>query len=394
MPLNILIAPDKFKGSLTAQAAAEAIAVGWRRARPQDTLVLLPIADGGDGFGAILGQLLGAQPRRVATVDAAQRPREGVFWWEAQTRTAVIESAQVIGLAQLPAGRYHPFELDTFGLGALLRGAGRLGARRCLVGVGGSATNDAGFGLARALGWRFFNRLDREIVRWTELHGLGLLQPPASLPAFEDLAVAVDVRNPLLGSRGCTRIFGPQKGLGPDDFEFAERCLQRLADVVARGAGNALHLEPGSGAAGGLAFGLRCFAGARVESGFDLFARCARLTERLGAADLVVTGEGSLDEASLMGKGVGELAVRCQAQGRPCVAVAGCVRIGPAGQGFADVQALTPDLTTPECAMGEGPAWVAAAAERLGRRLDAAGRLGRWERVRPGGVEKLPGETC
>ena len=394
MPLRILIAPDKFKGSLTAQAAAAAIADGWRRARPQDELTLLPITDGGDGFGEILGQLLGAQPRRVAAVDAAQRPHEGRFWWQSQTRTAIVESAQVIGLARLPVGRYHPFELDTFGLGALLRAAARLGARRCLVGVGGSATNDGGFGLARALGWRFFNRQDRELVRWTELHSLELVQAPASPLAFEELTVAVDVRNPLLGPQGCTRIFGPQKGLVPDDFEFAERCLQRLAEVLARSSGAAVQLEPGSGAAGGLAFGLRCFSGARLESGFAVFAQWAGLAERLAAADLVVTGEGALDEGSLMGKGVGELAARCRALGLPCVAVAGRVQADMAGREFADVQVLTPDLTTVERAIREGAAWVAAATERLGRRMEAMGGFERRGGAQWSGPGKLSGETC
>ena len=158
MPLHVLIIPDKFKGTLTAAAAAEAIARGWRKARPHDSLDLLPMSDGGDGFGEVTSALLRARVQRVKTVDAAHRPCVARWWWEPRTRTAIIESAAVIGLAMLPPRRFHPFQLDTLGLGAVVRAAREKGGRRCLMGIGGSATNDGGFGLARALGWEFLDR--------------------------------------------------------------------------------------------------------------------------------------------------------------------------------------------------------------------------------------------
>jgi glycerate kinase len=268
----------------------------------------------------------------------------------------------------LPAGKYQPFELDTFGLGAVLQAAAAKGARRCLMGIGGSATNDAGFGLARALGWQFFNTRDQKITRWTELHALSHIHPPAQTPRFDDLTVAVDVQNPLLGPQGCTRVYGPQKGVRPEDFAFAERCLGRLAEVLAR----ELHLdhatEPGAGAAGGLGFGLRCFAGARLEPGFALFARLARLEERLCGAQLVLTGEGALDASSLMGKGVGELAALCRQRRVPCLALAG---VAPdreqTRQRFTQVHALTPDLTSPADATAQPALWL----ERLAARVAA-----------------------
>src|SRR6476619_671332 len=172
MALKVLSCPDKFKGTLTASEAAQAIAAGWRRARPEDDLQLLPMSDGGDGFGELVSSLLKAEPQTVKTVDAAHRPCEAVWWWHSPTRTAIVESARVIGLAQLPPGKYHPFELDTQGLGAVLKAALNRGAVRCLVGIGGSATNDGGFGLACALGWQFFSTHDEKIVRWTELRTL------------------------------------------------------------------------------------------------------------------------------------------------------------------------------------------------------------------------------
>src|ERR1700756_1294305 len=150
MALKVLIVPDKFKGTLTARAAAMAIARGWRKARPADALELLPMSDGGDGFGEVLSGLLHAKKIAVKTVDAAHRPIRAHWWWEAKSKTAIVESANVIGLALLPSKKFHPFQLDTLGLGAVIRAAVKRGAKHCFVGIGGSATNDAGFGVARA----------------------------------------------------------------------------------------------------------------------------------------------------------------------------------------------------------------------------------------------------
>src|SRR5262249_12856563 len=147
----------KFKGTLSAREAAEEIARGWRQARPNDQLQLLPITDGGDGFGEVLSSLAGASEQRTRTVDAAHRKCAVSWWSEPRTKTAIIESAKVIGLAMLPPAKYHPFELDTFGLGKVIESAATKGARRCFIGIGGSATNDGGFGVARALGWEFFD---------------------------------------------------------------------------------------------------------------------------------------------------------------------------------------------------------------------------------------------
>src|SRR3954470_14637676 len=225
--MKVLIIPDKFKGTLSAGEAAKAMAGGWRQSRPDDLVEVLPMTDGGDGFGQLMSQLAGATPQTSKTLDAAHKQSTATWWWQAKTRTAVLESAGVIGLAQLPAQKYHPFELDTEGLGILLKGVAKKGARSCLVGIGGSATNDGGFGMARALGWQFFNKHDEKIVRWTELHSLAQVRPPDKVRLFEELIVAVDVQNTLLGPQGCTRIYGPQKGILPTDFEFAERCLDQ-----------------------------------------------------------------------------------------------------------------------------------------------------------------------
>ncbi len=362
MPLRLLIAPDKFKGTLSARAAAEAIARGWRSVRPDDELDLLPMSDGGDGFGEILAGLLDAAAVPLHTVDAAHRPLDSVWWWHEATRTALVESARIIGLALLPAKRFHPFELDTRGLGAALRAAADRGARRCLVGIGGSATNDAGFGVARSLGWRFFGETGDELTAWTQLRRLSVVRPPPQSHLFEELVVAVDVQNPLLGPNGCTRIFGPQKGISPDDIDLAERCLGRLA-VMLRQQGQPDHAaETGAGAAGGLGFGLRSFAGARLEPGFGLFAQHAGLEKRLTAVDAVITGEGAIDAQTLMGKGVGELALLCQRAGVPCLALAGAAQPGVETERlFAATYLLTPSFVSPQRAFEE----TAACLEQL-----------------------------
>lgn len=366
MSLKVLIAPDKFKGTLTAHAAAEAIARGWRKARPADQLDLLPISDGGDGFGEILCGLLGARPQRLKTVDAAGSPLAATWWWEPKSRTAIIESARIVGLALLPPRKFHPFQLDTRGLATAFAAAARKGARRCLVGIGGSATNDGGFGVARALGWQFLNQQNEAIETWIELHSLASIREPKTR-LFREVLVAVDVQNRLLGARGCSRIYGPQKGLRPEDFPTAEKCLRRLAAVARRQFNRDFATEPGSGAAGGLGFGLSAFAGARLIPGFDLLARHAQLEQHLRAADLVITGEGALDKSTLMGKGVGELASRCKKRKLPCVGLGG--RVDDRAQLrrlFATARGIT-EITTPEKAQAQAGRYLEQLAELIAR---------------------------
>jgi glycerate kinase len=326
--MRILIAPDKFKGSLDAFDVARSLRKGWLQARPKDQVRLLPMTDGGDGFGSILGQLLSARLRHRSTVNAAHQPCRARWWWSPTSRLAVIETAQSNGLALLPSGQFHPFDLDTTGVASLVLAAVRAGARHLLIGVGGSATNDGGFGLARGLGWRFTRSDGSDIVRWTDLLHLHRLHPP-EVPAFPDsitLTVATDVDNPLLGPRGASRVYGPQKGLRPDDLALAESCLRRLAHAVRYQLGVS-QSSPGAGAAGGLGFGLMAFAHATRQPGFEVFARHARLESHLRWADLILTGEGAFDRSSHMGKGVGELLRRTPP--KPTLLIAGRITGNP-----------------------------------------------------------------
>jgi len=364
MPLRILVAPDKFKGTLTARQAAEAMAQGWRAGRPQDQIEMFPISDGGDGFGPVLSAILGARPQRVKTMDAAHRAITATWWWSEKTKTAVIESANVVGLAMLPRGKFHPYQLDTFGLGDVLRAADRRGAKRILMGIGGSATNDAGFGLARAMGWHFLDRGGKEIHRWTDLPSLVSVHAPESKSRGE-VIVAVDVQNPLLGARGATRVYGPQKGLKPRQFATAESGLRRLAEVMQHELGQNFASQPGAGAAGGLGFGLSAFCDAKLEPGFELFAAHARLERALRSADLVLTGEGAMDRSTAMGKGVGQLAQLCRKRKIPCAGLAGCVKPDAKAKSlFLMVHGLT-DFVSPTAAMRNPARHLKALAEKV-----------------------------
>jgi glycerate kinase len=364
--MRILIVPDKFKGSLTAHQATRAIARGWRKARPGDSLDLLPMSDGGDGFGEVLSGLLGARRRSVLTLDAAHRPRRALWWWQAATKTAIVESAKVIGLALLPPQKFHPFQLDTWGLGKILIAASRAAPRQCVVGIGGSATNDGGFGLARALGWHFLDRAGNELDQWPRLRELARIRPPFA-PLKLRVTVAVDVRNPLLGPQGCSRVYGPQKGL--HEFDLADKCLGRMASLLKQQHGVDCANIPGAGAAGGLGFGLMAFAGAKIESGFELFARYARLEKRIRAAGVVVTGEGAMDLQTRMGKGVGQIAALCAKRHVPCIGLAGMIDTTVKHSGvFAHARALT-EITTAGRAQARASHFLEQLAAETARRV-------------------------
>lgn len=365
MRLKVLIVPDKFKGTLTARAAAEAVARGWCLGRPGDEVELLPMSDGGDGFGEVMSALVGAVAQTVKTCDAAHRPCTARWWWQPRSRIAIIDTAGVVGLAMLPAGRFHPFELDTYGLGTVVREALERRARRLLVGLGGSATNDGGFGMARALGWKFLGPKGKAIERWTELPTATESCSPADLPRWLDVIVAVDVQNPLLGPRGATRVYGPQKGLRPLDFPVAEDCLRRLASLARKTQPRNLARSAGAGAAGGLGFGFAAFLEGRLEPGFELFAQEVELDRRLRKVDLVITGEGAMDCSTFMGKGAGQIARRCRALGVPCIGLAGVISPpNVAKHSFTGIYALT-DLTSLRRAKSEPALWLERLAAQL-----------------------------
>ncbi len=303
MPRRVLIAPDKFKGSLTALEAAEAIAAGIRQLEPDAELDLCPIADGGEGFMETLISPLHGKWITCPAVDALGRSIASryVLAETAEGPTAVLEMAETAGLWRLTPDERDPVHATTRGVGMQIAHAISEHAVSCVIlGLGGSATNDGGCGMAAALGIRFFDADHAEIDPLpSNLMRLRRLDFEHRI-ALPEITAACDVDHPLLGPRGATAVFSGQKGATPEDQTALEAALARLVSIS--GSGKAA-LVPGAGAAGGLGFGLLHFADAKLVSGFDLLAGLLDLENRIKAADHVITGEGSLDRQSLGGKG-------------------------------------------------------------------------------------------
>jgi glycerate kinase len=301
MPHRILVAPDKFKGSLTAPAAAQAIGDGIRDALPDAEIVLRPIADGGDGTAETLHAALGGSWVHVPGVaDPLGRPIEARYLWIGAD-LAVIAMSEASGLWRLHPGEYDPLRASTFGTGQLIADALHRGARSILIGLGGSATNDGGAGMARALGFQFLDSFGRPLDLPAALADLGTIAPPSHAAAAEITGLC-EVSNPLLGPHGASRTFAPQKGATPALAESLDRHLRHLANVVARDLHCDFRDTPGAGAAGGLGFGLLSFCSASLKPGFETIAALLGLQREIATCDLVITGEGSLDDQTLHGK--------------------------------------------------------------------------------------------
>ena len=319
--MRILIANDKLKGSLSAENAAKHLENGLKKVFPDAIFDLCPIADGGEGTAAAMTRSMGGVWADCRTEDAQGRPLLARYGWVEDKRLAVMEMSAASGLALVQDLKLNPLKASTLGTGILIKDALNRGARRILIGIGGSATNDGGLGLALALGFRFA-KAGQEFIPTLEtvLEADSVRRPP--LPPFE-LVVACDVDNPLLGPRGATRVYGPQKGV--EDFAWFERRLEHLAGLAARDLGVDPRATPGAGAAGGLGFGLMAFLGGRLQGGFDMVATQIGLAARVDAADLVITGEGRLDGQSLQGKGPVGVARLARGRGKPVAGVGGSV---------------------------------------------------------------------
>lgn len=348
--MRVVVAPDKFKGSLTAVEVAAAVATGLRSVRPALDILQVPIADGGDGTVAAAVSA-GFSRVQVAAVGPTGTPVDTSYAVDRQR--AVVELADVVGLGRLPGHRLSPLEASTYGLGLVVRDAIDRGATEIVLGLGGSASTDGGAGLAQALGASLTDRDGRAVApggaALAELHGLNLIDLRARLEGVR-VVVASDVDNPLLGPYGAAAVFGPQKGASPTDVERLEAGLQTWARVVADTTGTDLAGRPGAGAAGGTGFAALALLDAELRPGIDLVLDLVEFDRAVRGASLVITGEGSLDDQSLAGKapvGVARAATRA---GSRVVAVAGRNLLGAAqlaGAGIArayTLEELEPDL--------------------------------------------------
>lgn len=367
----VLVAPDKFKGSLSAAEVAAALSAGITAADSSWVVRAVPIADGGDGTVAA-ALAAGWSPVSVPTVGATGQPHTTQY--AVRGSSALIELASAVGLATLSGGQLDPLGASTFGLGTVIEHALAAGAGEIIIGVGGSASTDGGAGMLQALGARILDRDGNALGlgggALSDAHRLDLtgLHPAVSGTRF---SLASDVDNPLLGPQGAAAVYGPQKGADAHDVARLEAALTTWAHVVAEATGRDDSRTPGTGAAGGTVFGAISVLGATVHPGIDMVLDLVDFDRQLDGIDLVVTGEGSLDEQSLHGKAPIGVATRARAAGIPVVAVAGRSQLGTEQLHAAGIEALF-TLTDLEPDVTRCIADAAALLTRLGRQLVAS----------------------
>ncbi len=370
--VKIVLAFDSFKGSLSAKTACRVVADKLRALQPAWHIESVPLADGGEGTAAALVENCRGQWRVVKGVTGPlPKMRLGASFGWLPGDIAVVEMAHASGLTLLEKAQRNPLLTTSYGTGQLLAAAAEAGAKRIILTLGGSATVDAGTGAACALGWRFLDADGREVP----LGGAGLRQiaqlqrPKMNLPPVEAWC---DVRNPLWGREGAARVYGPQKGADEAMVAELEGGLQHLAELAERQLGLPLLDLPGDGAAGGFGFGARAFFGALLIPGAQGVMEVVGLKEALSDADWVITGEGCLDEQSLQGKVVGEVARLARSRSVRVAVLAGRLLLEPvrcreAGIALCE-QSMASGMST-EQAMGQAESLLAAAAQRLAKRL-------------------------
>ena len=320
--MKILIAPDKFKGTLNAREVAQHLAKGLIDVLPDAQIEIVPMADGGEGTAEAVCETRECSWLECKAHDAFGRAIVARYGWIDQEKLAVMEMSEAAGMRRLSKGERDPIRATTLGVGEMILDASKHGAKEIIIGLGGSATNDGGFGMARALGFEFNYEKEHERMSVTDLLDLKKIEKPSHL-ALPKIIAAVDVKNPLLGENGATRVFGPQKGASKSAMENLERALTRLADVVATEFGFDYRQQAGAGAAGGLGFGLLSFCGAEIRPGFEVVAEAVGLEAKMKDADLVITGEGSLDRQTLEGKTPAGVAALARKLHKPVFAIVG-----------------------------------------------------------------------
>lgn len=329
--MKIIIAPDSFKGSLASHQVCAAIEKGIKKADPSIDIISIPMADGGEGTVDALMDSLGGYKVVVEVKDPLFRKIKAQYGLTDEGKTAVIEMASASGLALLSNSERNPMKTTTYGTGELIRDALERGCRSFIIGIGGSATNDGGVGMAAALGARFYDRDGNAI----ELTGGGLLKldsidlsemdPRVGESRFR---VFCDVDNPLYGPQGAAYVYGKQKGADAAMTEKLDMGLRRLSEIIQRDLNKNVAHIPGAGAAGGLGAGLMAFLDAKLEKGIDLLMETIGFEERIKGADLIITGEGRMDHQTKYGKTISGIIKAAQKQGIPVVGICGSIGEG------------------------------------------------------------------
>jgi glycerate kinase len=378
--MRIVIAPNAFKGSLSALEAAEAIGEGVRAASPDADLVLVPIADGGDGTVDALVVATHGERRTIRVHGPLGDPVDADYGMVDGGSIAVIEMAKAAGLALLPSGKRDPRVTTTFGVGELLQHAFDRGARHFIVGIGGSATNDGGAGMAQALGYHLLDENGHELPPGgLALKRLARIHTGGVHGNWKDaqVKVACDVTNPLTGPSGASAVYGPQKGATPEMVAELDAALRRLAEVIRRDLGVDVEQLPGAGAAGGLGAGLVAFTGARLRPGAEMVMEALKLDDRLTGADLVITGEGRLDsQTARFGKGPAAVARHARNAGIPVIAIGGSVADETELRLLFDgLEAVVVEPCSLDQAIGQARPLLIRAATRVMRLILAGRRL-------------------
>jgi glycerate kinase len=392
-PLRVVVAPDSYKGSLTAAEVCEALEVGLRRACSDVEVVRVPMADGGEGTVQSLVDATGGHIVNLRVTGPLGTPVDSFYGVLGDGATAVIEMAAASGLPLVPRELRNPRLTSTRGTGELISAAFAAGCRKFIIGIGGSATNDGGAGMAQALGAQLMDADDREVgpggAELARVASVDLTGIPAELRACE-FVVACDVDNPLTGPRGASAVYGPQKGATPEMVRELDAALSAYAEAVARAVGTdvaALRDAPGAGAAGGLGFGLMAFLGAQLKRGVEIVVDAVSLREKLHGADLVITGEGRTDFQTLYGKTPMGVAHAAMEQGIPVVIISGSIADDARGLYEHGIGALVSIVRGPmslDDAIARGRELVADAAETVLRMF----LLGTGARAREEGAGK------
>ncbi|MDR1852286.1 MAG: glycerate kinase [Propionibacteriaceae bacterium] len=373
---KFVLAPDSFKESMSASVAAQAMAAGIRDVLPGAECVLVPMADGGEGTMDAIVDALGGQRVKVKVSDPLGNPHIAEYGLveNGEEVLAVIEMAKASGLELVRAEDRDPARTTSVGTGQLISDALGRGARHLIIGIGGSATNDAGAGMMQALGVKFLDEEGNDLVGGGALEELERVDISGLDPRLAEcnIEVACDVDNPLLGIKGATRVFGPQKGATAGQLVQLEEALNRWADVVETAVGKRVRDVPGAGAAGGIGAALLAFTPGKLRSGAEIVIDAVGLKDKVSGADYVFTGEGSIDKQTLSGKTPYAVAKAATAAGVPTVMFAGFVDLYDYEFADADVLAIVPilrKLTSLEEALQDGDANLTYAARTVARLL-------------------------
>lgn len=369
--MKILIAPDSFKGSMTAIEAAEAMAEGARGASPRSMPVMMPIADGGEGTMAALVSATGGKMIEAIVEDPLGRKITASYGVLGDQKTCVVELAEASGLTLLAEAERNPLLASTYGTGELIVNALDAGYRKFIIGLGGSATNDAGIGMLQALGMKFFDVDGVELGPGTvALNGLSKIDPFGFDKRIMEsqFLIASDVENPLIGPKGASAVFGPQKGATHEMVKTLDAILTNFADIVERFTGMALHHKKGAGAAGGAGGAFQAFFLGDMRRGIDLVLEAMDFEEQLLDADLVLTGEGKTDLQTLSGKAPFGIAEAANRHGKPVILISGSVDRSDKQQlapHYTEIHAISDDGILPEESMANAYDYVKMKTEKV-----------------------------